>query len=246
MEEKNKEERVKKVLTLSDKEVDDWWENKFKEKLREKHDEVKEHPFWRTLSNDFHGDCMDKMRDMLNEFIGHFNKESIEKCPQATIMLQLMHNLFDSILKARIMPKYDHKTIMETKAFGNYILCLQTALQLVHYYLDNIYSERDVVGYDPLLNWNDKEKTYDSCTYRTFTALENGDGTYRLVQIIKKDEVDRYAEWNKGAAVTYAKIAKEMTERGSEYAEYNVKQAEYYKEKYEDLIDNKEKHFIIK
>jgi hypothetical protein len=76
--------------------------------------------------------------------------------------------------------------------------------------------------------------------------LENGDGTYRLVQIIKKDEVDRYAEWNKGAAVTYAKIAKEMAERGSEYAEYNVKQAEYYKEKYEDLINNKEKHFIIK
>ena len=44
----------------------------------------------------------------------------------------------------------------------------------------------------------------------------------------------------------YEKIAKEMAERGSEYAEYNVKQAEYYKEKYEDLIDNKEKHFIIK
>ena len=247
MEEKVKEERVKKVLTLSDKEVDEWWKNKFKESLRKKHDEVKEHPFWRTLSNDFHVDCMDKMRDMLNEFIEYFNKDTIERCPQALIMLELMHNIFDSMLKAKIMPKYHHKTIMETKAFGNYILCLQTALQLVHYYLDNIYSERDVVGYDPHLNWNDEEETYDSCPYTKYTALENGDGTYRLVQIIDKDEVDKFAEWNKEAATEYAKIAKDFAERGfKDYAEYNIKKAEYYKEKYEDLIDNKEKHFIIK
>jgi hypothetical protein len=62
-------------------------ENKFKEQLRKKHDEVKEHPFWRILSNDFHADCMDKMRDMLNFFIDHFNRDTIEECPQATIML---------------------------------------------------------------------------------------------------------------------------------------------------------------
>ena len=232
---------------LTDKEVDDWWENKFKESLREKHDEVKEHPFWRTLSNDFHTDCMDKMRDMLNMFIGHFNRETIETCPQAIITLELMHNIFDSILKAKIMPKYHHKTIMETKAFGNYVLCLQTALQLVHYYLDGIYSERDVVGYDPRLNYNEEEDTYDSCTYKTFTALENEDGTYRLVQIINKDEVDDLAEWNKGAALEHTRIAKDFAKRGSEqYAEYAFKKAEYHNEKYEDLIDNKEKHYIIK
>lgn len=222
-------------------------ENKFKEQLRKKHDEVKEHPFWRTLSNDFHVDCMDKMRDMLNFFIDHFNRDTIEECPQATIMLQLMHNLFDSILKAKIMPKYQHKTIMETNAFGGYILCLQTALQLVHYYLDNIYSEKDVVGYDPLLHYNEEEDSYDSCTYRTYTALENGDGKYRLVQIITKDEVEKLAKWNKDAATEHAKMAKYFVEHNQKaYAESSLKKAEYYKEKYEDLIDNKEKHYIIK
>lgn len=222
-------------------------ENKFKEQLRKKHDEVKEHPFWRTLSNDFHVDCMDKMRDMLNFFIDHFNIDTIEECPQATIMLQLMHNLFDSILKAKIMPKYQHKTIMETSAFGSYILCLQTALQLVHYYLDNIYSEKDVVGYDPLLHYNEEEDSYDSCTYRTYTALENGDGKYRLVQIITKDEVEKLAKWNKDAATEHAKMAKYFAEHNQKaYAESSLKKAEYYKEKYEDLIDNKEKHYIIK
>lgn len=222
-------------------------ENKFKEQLRKKHDEVKEHPFWRTLSNDFHVDCMDKMRDMLNFFIDHFNRDTIEECPQATIMLQLMHNLFDSILKAKIMPKYQHKTIMETNAFGGYILCLQTALQLVHYYLDNIYSEKDVVGYDPLLHYNEEEDSYDSCTYRTYTALENGDGKYRLVQIITKDEVEKLAKWNKDAATEHAKMAKYFVEHNQKaYAESSLKKAEYYKEKYEDLIDNKEKHYLIK
>lgn len=247
MEEKVKEERAKKVLTLSDKEVDDWWENKFKEYLRKKHDEVKEHPFWRTFSKDFHIDCLDKMRDLLNEFIGHFNAESLEKCPQATIMIELMHNIFDCILKAKIMQKNQHTTIMETNAFGNYVLCLQTALQLVHNYLDNIYSERDVVGYDPYLNWDKEKDTYDSCTYKTFTALANGDGTYRLVQFINKDEVDKLAEWNRDCAKFHAERAKEFAERGSkDYAEYQLKEAEYYKGKYEDLIDNKEKHYIIK
>jgi hypothetical protein len=190
---------------------------------------------------------MDKMRDMLNFFIDHFNIDTIEKCPQATIMLQLMHNLFDSILKAKVMPKYQHKTIMETNAFGSYILCLQTALQLVHYYLDNIYSEKDVVGYDPLLSFNEKENCYDSCTYRTYTALENGDGKYRLVQIITKDEVEKLAKWNKDAATEYAKMAKYFAEHNQKaYSEDNLKKSEYYKEKYEDLIDNKEKHYIIK
>ena len=247
MSEKDKQERVKKVLTISDEEVDAWWEDKFKEYLRKKHDEVKEHPFWRTFSKDFHIDCLDKMRDMLNTFIEHFNQESLERCPQATIMIELMHNIFDCILKAKIMQKNEHKSVMETKAFGNYILCLQTALQLVHYYLDDIYSEKDVVGYDPHLNWNDEENTYDSCTYKTFTALANGDGTYRLVQFINKDEVDKLAEWNRDCAKFHAERAKEFAERGSkDYAEYQLKEAEYYKEKYEDLIDNKEKHYIIK
>ena len=226
--------------------IDNLGENKFRESLRKKHDEVKEHPFWRTLSNDFHADCMDKMKDMLNEFIGHFNRETIAKCPQAVIMLQLMHNIFDSILEAKIMAKYHHKTIMETKAFGNYILSLQAALQLIHYYLDNIYSERDVVGYEPILNYNEEEETYDSCTYRTYTALENGDSTYRLVQIINKDEIGKYAEWNKDVAASYDKIAKGFIGRSSEYVEHNLKMAEYYEEKYNDLIDNKEKYYIIK
>ena len=145
------------------------------------------------------------------------------------------------------MQKNEHKSVMETKAFGNYILCLQTALQLVHYYLDNIYSEKDVVGYDPLLHYNEEEDSYDSCTYRTYTALENGDGKYRLVQIITKDEVEKLAKWNKDAATEHAKMAKYFAEHNQKaYAESSLKKAEYYKEKYEDLIDNKEKHYIIK
>jgi hypothetical protein len=118
---------------------------------------------------------------------------------------------------------------------------------LVHNYLDNIYSERDVVGYDPYLNWDKEKDTYDSCTYKTFTALANGDGTYRLVQFINKDEVDKLAEWNRDCAKFHAERAKEFAEGGSkDYAEYQIKEAEYYKSKYEDLIDNKEKHYIIK
>ena len=247
MEENYKEERVNMVLTHSKEEVDEWCENKFKEKLRQRHDEVKEHPFWRTFSNDFHADCLNKMKEMLNEFIGHFDEKTLKMCPQAVIMIELMHNLFDSMLKAKIMPKDNHMTIMETDAFGNYILCLQTALQLIHYYIDGIYSERDVVGYDPYLEYNEKTDTYDSCTYKTFTALENGDGTYRLVQIITRDEVGNLVTRNKDAVEFHAKMAKEFARSGSkDYAEYQLKETEYYKGKYEDLIDNKEKYYIIK
>lgn len=39
---------------LTDDDVNMLWEKRFKDKLRALHDEVKEHPFWRTLSNDFH------------------------------------------------------------------------------------------------------------------------------------------------------------------------------------------------
>ena len=222
-------------------------EYKFKESLRKKHDEVKNHPFWRTFSNDFHVDCLNKMQEMFKEFIGHFDEKTLKMCPQAVIMIELMHNLFDSMLKAKIMPKYQHTTIMETDAFGNYILCLQAALQLIHYYLDDIYSERDVVGYEPYLEYNEKTDTYDSCTYKTFTALENGDGTYRLVRIITRDEVDNLVTRNKDAVEFHAKMAKEFAESGNKYyAEYQVKEADYYQEKYNDLIDNKEKHYIIK
>ena len=247
MEENYKEERVNMVLTHSKEEVDEWCENKFKEMLRKKHDEIKEHPFWHTFSNDFHADCLDKIKDMLNTFIGHFSKEDFKRCPHAVIMTKLLHNIFDSILKAKIMPKYFHKTIMETKAFGNYILCLQTILQLIHYYLDGIYSERDVVGYEPCLNWNKEEDTYDSCAYNTFTALENGDGTYRLVQIISKDEADTLAKRNKELSISHTDLAKRFAEIGAkDYVECRFRDAEYYNEKYEDLIDNKEKYYIIK
>lgn len=82
---------------------------------------------------------------------------------------------------------------------------------------------------------------------RTYGARENGDGTYRLVQIIKSDEVEKLAQRNKEASEEYARIAKHFAEcEQKEYAEDDLRQSQYYKEKYEDLIDNKGKHYIIK
>lgn len=245
-------EEVRKIAAqcnLSDEELEARAEKRFKEeRLRPLHDEVKGHPFWKTLSNDFHVDCVTKLRELFDQFIGHFTKDSINECPQATILFPLLHNIYDSILKAKIMPKHQHITVMEMNGFGNYILVLQTALQLVHYYLDNIFDEDMVVGYDPHFIFDSNKEQYVDCIlYRTYGARDNGDGTYRLVQIIKKDEVDKLAEWNKDATTEYAKMAKYFAEHNQKaYAESNLKQAEYYKEKYEDLIDNKEKHYIIK
>ena len=233
---------------LTDEEVHSLWEKRFKDRLRALHDEVKEHPFWKTLSNDFHGDCIENMRSLLNTFVGHFNKDSIGKCPQAIIMLELMHNIFDCTLKAKTMQKYYHMTVMDMKGFGNYVLVLQTALQLVHYYLDDIFDEDMVVGYDPHFIFDNEKKQYVDCVlYRTYGARENGDGTYRLVQIIKKDEIEQLAQWNKEASEGSARTAKYFAEHNQKaYAEDNLKKAQYYKEKYDDLIDNKEKHYIIK
>ena len=93
----------------------------------------------------------------------------------------------------------------------------------------------------------EKEQYVDCVLYRTYGARDNGDGTFRLVQIIKKDEVDKLAAWNKDASVGYAETAKYFAEHGQKaYAEDNLNKAQYYKEKYEDLVDNKEKHYIIK
>lgn len=219
----------------------------FKNKLRQLHDEVKEHPFWNTLSNDFHVDCITKLRELLDKFISNFDKDSIEKCPQAVIVLNLLHNIYDCMLKAKIMPKYNHMTVMEMNGFGNYILVLQTALQLVHYYLDDIFDEDMVVGYDPHFEFDEKNEKYVDCVFRTYGARDNGDGTYRLVQIIKKDEVDELAERNKETAASYAKLVKYFAELNQKkYAENNLKKAQHFEEKYKDLINNKEKYYIIK
>ena len=246
-----KEEEVRKIgkeSKLTDEEVVSLWEKRFKDELRKLHDEVKEHPFWKTLSNDFHVECITKLRELLDMFIGHFNKDSIDKCPQAIITIELLHNIYDCMLKSKLMPKYYKMTVMDMNGFGNYVLVLQTALQLVHYYLDGIFDEDMVVGYDPHFEFDKEKEQYVDCVlYRTYGARDNGDGTFRLVQIIKKDEVDELTEWNKNAAAEYAKLAKYFAEHGQkEYAESNLKKAQYYKEKYEDLIDNKEKHYIIK
>jgi hypothetical protein len=240
--------KIGKESKLTDEEVVSLLEKKFKDKLRQLHDEVKEHPFWKTLSNDFHAECITKLRELLDMFIGHFNKDSIDKCPQAIITIELLHNIYDCMLKSKLMPKYYKMTVMDMNGFGNYVLVLQTALQLVHYYLDGIFDEDMVVGYDPHFEFDKEKEQYVDCVlYRTYGARDNGDGTYRLVQIIKKDEVDELTEWNKNAAAEYAKLAKYFAEHGQKsYAESNLNNAQYYEEKYEDLVDNKEKHYIIK
>ena len=130
-------------------------EIKFKEKLRERHDVCKEHPFWRTLSNDFHVDCVDMLKSLMSTFVGYFTRDELNKCPHALLLYPIMHNMFGCILKAKIMPKYDNVTIMETKAFGNYVMCLQTALQIIHYYIDGIFDEESMLSYDPLFNYDE-------------------------------------------------------------------------------------------
>lgn len=218
-----------------------------KEQLRKLHDECKEHPFWKTLDIDFHADCMDALKKLINGFIDGFTKDTIDKCPQATLLLPLIHNIFDSILKAKIMYKQTKKKITETPAFGNYVMCMQAALQLIHYYLDDIFDEDEVVGYEPYLHYNEAEDIYDKCTYKTYCVRQNEDGTYRVIRIITKDEVQELIEWNTEAAVEYAKMVKYFAEQGAkEYAESNLKKAQYYESCVKDLKDNKELHYKIK
>ena len=81
--------------------MDKIFEKKHKENLRKLHDTVKDHPFWKTLSNDFHVDCMEKMKEMFDYFIECFTKESIKYSPQAIILFQCLHNIYDCMLKAR-------------------------------------------------------------------------------------------------------------------------------------------------
>lgn len=221
-------------------------ENRFKDKLRKEHDECKEHPFWRTLSNDFHADCVDKLKEMMNSLIRHESQE-LNKSPHAMLLFPVMHNVFDCILKAIIMPKYHKKTIMETKCFGNYIMCLQTVLQIIHYYLDGIFDEDSMVTYDPHFEFDKEKEEYVDCTYNTYGVRSNGDGTYRSVRIISKDEVDELVKWYTEATEQYARLVNYFAEHGQKlYAESNLKKAEYHKSCVDDLKDNKEKHFVIK
>lgn len=221
-------------------------ENRFKDKLRKEHDECKEHPFWKTLSNDFHADCVDKLKEMMNSLV-NYNSDKLDKCPHATLLLPIMHNVFDCILKAKIMPKYYKKTIMETKCFGNYVMCIQTVLQIIHYYLDGIFDEDSMMVYEPHFEFDNEKEEYVDCTYNTYGVRSNGDGTYRSVRIISKDEVNELIEWHSKAAEEYSKLVKYFEENGQKaYAESNTKIVEYHKSCVNDLKDNKEKHYIIK
>lgn len=225
---------------------------KRKEILRQHHDEVKEHPFWKTLDIGFHSDCVSKLKGLLNEFIGSFWRDERESVPHVVLLYPTMHNLFASILKAQIAYKQLHKNITETPAFGNYIMCLQTALQIVHCYLDGLFDEDEMVAYDPCLHYNEEEDTYDKCTYKTFGVRKNDDGTYRSVRIITKDEVPALIEENKERAADYAETAityakkEHPSDFDVTYAKNCLKNAEYFKSCVDDLEDNKQKHFVIK
>ena len=217
-----------------------------KDKLRKQHDECKAHPFWKTFSNDFHADCVDKLKNMMNSLI-NYNSDAIDKCPHAMLLLPVMHNIFDCILKAKIMPKYYKKTIMETKCFGNYVMCLQTVLQIIHYYLDDIFDEDSMVIYEPFFKFDKDKEEYVDCEYKTYGVRNNGDDTYRSVRIISNDEVDGLIKWHSSSAEEYLKLVKYFEEHGQKkYAKDNAEIAEYHKSCVNDLKDNKGKHFIIK
>ena len=222
------------------------------EELRKLHDEVKEHPFWKTMDIDFHADCVSSLKSLLNMFIGGFLGDERKSNPHFVLLYPTMHNLFSSILSAQVMYKQMHKNITETPAFGNYVMCLQTALQIVHCYLDGIFDEEYMVSYDPHLHYNKKDNTYDECTYKTYTVRKNDDGTYRVVRIITKDEVQELIDFNTKAAEGYCKTVIKYGEKeyissfDKEQAEKCLKRAEYHKSLVDDLKDNKQLHFIIK
>ena len=146
------------------------------------------------------------------------------------------------------MPKYHGgKTIMETKAFGNFILCMQTTLQIIHYYLDGIFDEDSIVSYEPMLIFDKNADTYSKCIYRTYGARNNGDGTYRLVRIITKEEVPEVLKQQEMIRDGRANTANYFRTHGNEaYAKVLDAECEYYQECINDLKDNKEKHFVIK
>ena len=242
-------EEVKKHINDSKEELDAWWENKFKDNyIKPLHDEIKEHPFWRTLSNDFHYDCSQKLRELLNKFIGHFTRDELVKSPHAILIQPIMHNMFDCILKSQIMPKYhDGHTIMETKAFGNYIMAMQTALQIVHYYIDGIFDEETMVSYEPTFKYDKDTGLYTDCTYKTYGARSNGDGTYRSVRIIVKDEILTEIKRNEEMRDGRKNTADYFRTHGNKpYAESIDKEVEYHQSCINDLKDNKGKHYIIK
>ena len=178
-------------------------------------------------------------------FIGHFSKEDVDKCPHAVLIYPILHNVFDCILKTKLMPKYHGgKTIMESKAFGNFILCMQTALQIVHYYLDDIFDEDSIVSYEPVLHFDENEDTYTRCTYRTYGAKSNGDGTYHSVRIITKDEfADELA---KNESMLESCKEEQKTTSSSWWAKKLDTKIEYYADVVEDLKNNTEKYYIVK
>jgi len=222
------------------------------ENLRRLHDEVKEHPFWKTMDIGFHADCVDSLKGLLNTFIGGFWGDEREKNPHFALLYPIMHGLFSSILSAKIMYKQMHKNITDTPAFGNYVLCLQTALQIVHCYLDGVFDEDEMVAYEPHLHFNKDKDTYDECTYKTYAVRKNEDDTYRVVRIITKDEIPALIEDNESRAKDYAETAIRYAEKERpsdfdvEYANNCLKRAEYHKGCVDDLKDNKQIHFIIK
>lgn len=222
------------------------------ETLRQLHDEVKEHPFWKTMDIGFHADCVDKLRGLLSTFISGFWVDERSKSPHVTLLYPTLHNLFGAVLKAKIMYKQMHKNITETPAFGNYVMCLQAALQIVHCYLDGIFDEEEMVSYDPYLHYNKEEDTYDKCTYKTYAVRKNDDDTYRVVRIITKDEIPALLEDNESRAKDYAKTAIEYAEKERpsafdvKYAKSCLEKAQYFKSCADDLKDNKQLHYIIK
>lgn len=220
--------------------------------LRQLHDEVKEHPFWKTMDINFHADCVDRLKGLLSQFISSVYITDRPKCPHITLMYPTMHNLFSTILKAKIMYRQMHMNITESLAFGNYIMCLQTALQIVHCYIDGIFDENEIVMYEPYLHYDKNNNTYDKCIYKTYGVRKNDDDTYRVVRIITKDEIPSLIELNESMAKDYAETAIRYAkkERPSKfdvsYAKSCLTNAEYFKSCAEDLKNNKEKHFVIK
>lgn len=222
------------------------------ENLRKLHDEIKEHPFWKTMDIGFHADCVDSLKGLLNTFIGGFCGDEREKNPHFVLLYPIMHGLFSSILSAKIMYRQMHKNITDTPAFGNYVLCLQTALQIVHCYLDGIFDEDEIVSYEPHLHFNKEEDTYDECTYKTYAVRKNDDDTYRVVRVITKDEIPEVMNFHTKAVEGYCDVVKKYGEKQHptsfdvEYANKCLKRAEYHKGCVDDLKDNKQLYFIIK
>ena len=127
---------------------------------------------------------------------------------------------------------------------------MQTLLQVIHYDLDDIFDENEIVIYDPHLEITDS-KDDAVCTYKTWCVRQNEDGTYRNVRIIKEEEYKSVLKFEKERLELYTNdLERILTTYGEKeykpYVDSLRMKIPYFMELVESLVNRDNKHFIIK